>query len=63
MENNEMIKQIKLHRENYLMYERTKQEVFEHMNEAMNDDGSKKYTQEQIDERIDLIQKMQDTFL
>ena len=60
MENNEMIKQIKLHRENYLMYERTKQEVFEHMNEAMNDDGSKKYTQEQIDERIDLIQKMQD---
>ena len=60
MENSEMIKQIKLHKENYLMYEKTKQEVFERMNEAMNDDGSKKYTQEQIDERINLIQKMQD---
>lgn len=60
MENIENIKQIKLHKENYLMYEKTKKEVVERMSEAMNDDGSKKYTQEQIDERIDLIQKMQD---
>ena len=53
-------KEIKMLRESYMMYERTKKECYERMSEAMNPDGSKKYSQEEINEKINLITQMQD---
>lgn len=53
-------KAIKMHKESYLMYEKTKREAQEKLSEAMNPDGSKKYDQEYIDEKLKLIQEMQD---
>ena len=41
------------------MYEKTKKETIERMSEAMNPDGSKKFTQEDIDEKLKLINEMQ----
>lgn len=58
MDNNK--KDIKTHRESYFMYERTKKETLEKMNEAMNPDGSKRWTKEDIKEKIGMIEKMQD---
>ena len=53
-------KEIKIHKESYFMYERTKKETLERLTEAMNPDGSKRWSQEEIDEKINLIQAMQD---
>ena len=46
------IKEMKMHKESYFMYEKTKKECYERMSEAMNPDGSKRWTQEDIDIRI-----------
>lgn len=54
------IKEMKMHKESYFMYEKTKKECYERMSEAMNPDGSKRWTQEDIDEKIKMIQTMQD---
>ena len=56
--NNE--KEIKTHKESYFMYEKTKKETEERMKEAMNPDGSKKFTPENIKEKIDMLNFMQD---
>lgn len=53
-------KEIKMHKTSYFMYEKTKAECIERMSEAMNPDGSKKWSQEEIDERVKMIQMMQD---
>lgn len=53
-------KEIKMHKESYFMYEKTKKECFERMSEAMNPDGSKKWKQSDIDEKINLLEQMQD---
>lgn len=58
--NNNIEKEIKTHKESYFMYERTKKEAEERMKEAMNPDGSKKFTPEQIKEKIDMLNFMQD---
>ena len=53
-------KEIKMHKTSYFMYEKTKAECIERMSEAMNPDGSKRWTQEEIDEKVKMIQMMQD---
>ena len=53
-------KEIKMHKTSYFMYEKTKAECIERMTEAMNPDGSKRWTQEEIDEKVKMIQMMQD---
>lgn len=60
MENNKKLKDVKIYKESYFMYERTKKECFERLSESMNEDGSKKYSKEEIDEKIKQIQTMQD---
>lgn len=54
------IKEIMTHKESFLMYERTKKETIERMSEAMNPDGSKKWTKDDIKERIDTLTLMQE---
>ena len=53
-------KTLSILKESYLMYERSITEAQERLNEAMNPDGSKKFTQEQIDSKIKQIIEMQD---
>ena len=53
-------KDIKMHKESYFMYEKTKKETFERLTEAMNPDGSKRWSQEEINEKMEMLQKMQD---
>lgn len=53
------IKSIKIYKESYLMYERTKAECAERLREAMNPDGTRKYDQEYINEKLNSIQEMQ----
>lgn len=53
-------KEIATHKASYFMYEKTKKETFERMSEAMNPDGSKKWDNDDIQDRISQIQKMQD---
>lgn len=53
-------KQMKMHKASYFMYEKTKKECVERMSEAMNPDGSKRWSQEEIDEKLKMIQTMQD---
>lgn len=53
-------KAVKMHKESFLMYEKTKKECKERLSEAMNPDGSKRYDQEYIDEKLKQIQDMQD---
>lgn len=52
-------KDIRMYKESYFMYEKTKNECIERMGEAMNPDGSKKWTQEDIDEKVKMIEQMQ----
>ena len=59
MSNSNNEKQLKMHKESYFMYEKTKKECVERMGEAMNPDGSKKWTQEDIDEKVKMIENMQ----
>lgn len=53
-------KDIEIHKTSYFMYEKTKKEIVERMSEAMNPDGSKKWTQDDIDDKIKMVQTMQD---
>ena len=53
-------KQMKMHKASYFMYEKTKKECVERMSEAMNEDGSKRWSQEEINEKLQMIQMMQD---
>lgn len=53
-------KTLKMLKESYFMYEKTKQECKERLAEAMNPDGSKKYDQEYIDNKIAQLQEMQE---
>ena len=57
------LKKLKTFKESYFMYEKTKKETEERMREAMNPDGSKKWSEENIKEKIALIQSMQDEVL
>lgn len=52
-------KQMEMHKESFFMYEKTKKECIERMSEAMNPDGSKKWTQEEINEKVKMIEQMQ----
>lgn len=58
MEDNK--KEIKTYLESFLMYEKTKKETFEKMSEAMNPDGSKRFSEKDIEKQISMIQMMQD---
>ena len=58
MEDNK--KEIKTYLESFLMYEKTKKETFEKMSEAMNPDGSKRFSEKDIEKQINMIQMMQD---
>ena len=53
-------KAVKMHKESFFMYEKTKKECKERLSEAMNPDGTKRYDQEYIDEKLKQIQDMQD---
>lgn len=53
-------KEIATHKASYFMYEKTKRETFERMSEAMNPDGSKRWDKDDIQDRINQIQQMQD---
>ena len=59
MTEKELQKLIKLHKESYLMYEKTKQECKERMSEALNPDGTNKWTEDDINEKLNLISMMQ----
>lgn len=52
-------KDLELFRSSYEMYERTKKETERKMKDSYNEDGTKKYTKEQIDEQIELIAEAQ----
>jgi hypothetical protein len=58
MEDNK--KEIKTYLESFLMYEKTKKETFEKMSEAMNPDGSKRFSEKDVEKQISMIQMMQD---
>lgn len=53
-------KMLKILKESYFMHERTKKETQERLNEAMNPDGSKRYSQDDIEEKLAQLQDMQD---
>lgn len=53
-------KTLKMLKESYFMYEKTKLECKEHLAEAMNPDGSKRYDQEYIDNKVAQLQEMQE---
>jgi hypothetical protein len=59
-ENKNQKKQISIFKESFFMYEKTKKECIERMSEAMNPDGSKRWSSEDIADRVKLIQEMQD---
>ena len=52
-------KDLKMLKESYLMYERSKQQTIERLNEAMNADGSKRFSQDEIEEKTRMLTEMQ----
>ena len=60
MPEEERIKQLKLLKSSYDMYEKSKKDTKTKMGQKMNSDGSPFYTQAQIDEKLKLIQGMED---
>lgn len=52
-------KQLKFLKESFLMYERTKKETYEKLREALNEDGSRKYSDSDIEMKIEQINTMQ----
>lgn len=56
----EDLKKIKTFKESFFMYEKTKKETEERMREAMNADGSRRWTDEEVQDKLKLIQTMQD---
>ena len=57
---NKMKKQLKT---SYDMYEKTKAETRKKMKAAINADGTKKYTKQQIDERVEMIDKSEEEII
>jgi hypothetical protein len=53
-------KAMKIHKETFFMYERTKKETQERLSEAMNPDGSRKYDQDYINEKIQSLNDAQE---
>lgn len=53
-------KAMKIHKETFFMYERAKKETQERLSEAMNPDGSRKYDQDYIDEKIQSLNDAQE---
>lgn len=60
MPEEERIKQLKLLKSSYDMYEKSKKDTKTKMGQKMNSDGSPFYTQAQIDDKLKLIQGMED---
>ena len=60
MPETERIKELKLLKSSYEMYEKSKKDTKTRMSQKMNADGSPFYTEDQIKEKIGLIQGMQD---
>ena len=60
MPEEERIKQLKLLKSSYEMYEKSKKDTETKMKQKMNADGSPFYTKQQIKEKISLIQGMED---
>lgn len=53
-------KQLKIDEASYEMYEQTKRETVRTMKEKTNEDGTRMYTQEQIDDQLKIIEKAQE---
>ena len=60
MPEEERIKQLKLLKSSYDMYEKSKKDTKTKMGQKMNSDGSPFYTQAQIEDKLKLIQGMED---
>ena len=60
MPEEERIKELKLLKSSYEMYEKSKKDTETRMKQKMNPDGSPFYTKDQIKEKLDLIQGMED---
>ena len=60
MSEEERIKELKLLKSSYEMYEKSKKDTETKMKQKLNPDGSPYYTKEKIKEKLDLIQGMQD---
>ena len=60
MPDEERLKELKLLKSSYEMYEKSKKDTETKMKQKMNADGSPFYTKEQIKEKMDLIQGMED---
>ena len=60
MPEEERIKELKLLKSSYEMYEKSKKDTETRMKQKMNADGSPFYTKAQIKEKLDLIQGMED---
>lgn len=60
MPESERIKELKLLKSSYEMYEKSKKDTETRMKQKMNPDGSPFYTSAQIKEKLDLIQGMED---
>ena len=56
----ERIKELKLLKSSYEMYEKSKKDTRTRMSQKLNDDGSPVYKESDIQKKIDLIQGMQD---
>jgi hypothetical protein len=56
-------KQLKFLKESFLMYERTKKETYEKLREALNEDGSRKYSDSDIEMKIEQINTMQNDII
>ena len=63
MTEEERIKELKLLKSTYDMYEKSKKDTKTRMSQKMNADGSQVYTEKQIDEKLKLIQGMQDEII
>ena len=60
MSEEERIKELKLLKSSYQMYEKSKKDTETKMKQKLNADGSQYYSAQQIKEKLDLIQGMQD---
>ena len=60
MSEEERIKELKLLKSSYQMYEKSKKDTETKMKQKLNADGSQYYSPQQIKEKLDLIQGMQD---
>lgn len=63
MPEEERIKELKLLKSSYEMYEKSKKDTETKMKQKMNADGSPFYSKQQIKEKLDLIQGMEDDII